>query len=192
MSLRIVIPVRAPERGKSRLAPALSGAERAALNRRFFDHVLGVALQVAPGRCHVISRSPEMLARAEAAGAHPMVEWSEGLNPALEQAAAQLGGDASILSLSTDLPLLGEDDLQAMIAAGRCGPVVAAPDLAGTGTNALLLARPGLIPYRYGPKSLAAHRAEADRRALAFRALALPGLARDIDTPADLLTLRAA
>jgi 2-phospho-L-lactate guanylyltransferase len=192
VTVRIVIPVKAPERGKARLAEALSASARAALNLRFFDHVLGLALRVAPGRCHVVSRSPDMLARAATAGAHAIVEWGEGLNPALEQAARQLGGEAPILTLSTDLPLLEESDLAALIAASRRWPVVAASDLAGAGTNALVLGRPGLISYRYGAASLAAHRREAEQAGLSFHSLFARGLATDIDTPADLSALRAA
>ena len=59
-------------------------------------------------------------------------------------------------------------------------------DRTGTGTNALLLARPGLIPYRFGEGSLAAHRAAAEANGLRFAICERAGLATDIDQPEDL------
>ena len=67
--------------------------------------------------------------------------------------------------------------------------VVAAPDRAGTGTNALLLARPGLIAYAFGEGSLAAHRAAAAASGLRFALCERAGLATDIDRPEDLALL---
>jgi 2-phospho-L-lactate guanylyltransferase len=187
---RIVIPARAPELGKTRLAATLDAGQRVALGLRLFDHVLDLAIAaVGPEAVHVISRSGALLNRAEARGAHIISETAKGLNPALEQAAAQLGraGSGPILSLSVDLPLLGADDLAALLAAP--GDVVCATDALREGTNALLQRSPGLIPYRYGPGSLAAHRAEAEARGLAFSVIERPGLAHDLDTPADLAGL---
>jgi 2-phospho-L-lactate guanylyltransferase len=185
---RIVIPARAPQLGKSRLADALAPTEREALAMRLFQHVVGTAMAARPGTAvHVVSSSPELLARAEALGANGLAEQGEGLNEALEQASRALGGEDPILTLSIDLPLLEAADVAAMLA--QEADVACATDEAGEGTNALLLRRPGLIPYAYGPGSLAAHRAAAAARGLSFAEVRRPGLARDLDLPADLALL---
>lgn len=183
MSLRIVIPVRPLGQGKTRLSPILSSPARAELARAMFAHVLGVARQLAP--VHVISRDADVLALAQ----HPLRELGEGLNPALEQAARELGGDRPVLALSADLPLLSAQDLAAMVALLDEADVIAAPDRAGRGTNALLLARPGLIAYRFGPDSLSAHRGAATAAGLRFTCCERPGLASDVDRPEDLALL---
>jgi len=187
---RILLPVRPFAEGKTRLAAALSVAEREALNRRFFEHVLGVASRV--GDCHVISRSEVVLEAARAVGAQAIVEAGDGLNDALAQASAIVAAlaDTPVMALSCDLPFLTVDDLAALIAAGEDSDVVAACDTEGRGTNALLLRRPGLIPYRYGMDSIAAHRAEAAQAGLRFTVVARPGLGEDIDTPDQLAAMR--
>ncbi|PKP97049.1 MAG: 2-phospho-L-lactate guanylyltransferase [Alphaproteobacteria bacterium HGW-Alphaproteobacteria-13] len=185
MTPRIIIAARPFEEGKARLSAALSPAARARLNRRLFDHVLAAA---GPERCIVVSRSAALLDRARAAGATGLAETGTELNAALTEAAAA-AGEGPLLALSTDLPLLTPADIAAMIEAGASADIVAAPDASGTGTNALLMARPGLIPYRYGPGSFTAHQDAARRAGLHFARIDRPGLAQDIDTPADLARL---
>lgn len=191
MTPRIIIPVRPFAEGKTRLATALSAAEREALNRRFFEHVLGVARQVSD--CHVISRSDAVLEAARAAGAQAIEETGDDLNGALAQASAVVGAlaDAPVMALSCDLPFVTVEDLIALIVAGSESDVVAACDTEGRGTNALLQRRPGLIPYRYGADSIAAHRGEAERAGLRFAVITRPGLGEDIDTPDQLAAMRA-
>ena len=66
------------------------------------------------------------------------------------------------------------------------GGVAIAPDRAGTGTNGLALRPPDAIPMRFGVGSLAAHVAEAEAAAVPIAEVHRPGLAFDLDTPADL------
>lgn len=142
-------------------------------------------------RCLVVSRSPEILQSAQDAGATAIREEGFDLNAALHQAALQSPGAEPVLTLSCDLPYLTREDLIAMLNAGRSHEIVAATDREGRGTNALLLRSPGLIPYRYGPDSLAAHAAEARDRGMTFAPFTSPGLARDIDTPSHLAEFRS-
>jgi 2-phospho-L-lactate guanylyltransferase len=60
------------------------------------------------------------------------------------------------------------------------------PDRAGSGTNALLLAPPDAIAFRFGRDSRGAH-AELARRAAAVYLEVGGPLALDLDTPEDLL-----
>lgn len=189
MTVRIIIAVRPVDDGKSRLAAALSPAQRTALNLRLFNHVLTVATASLPAaQCLVISRSADLLRRAANVGAQPVREEASSLNGALEQAAAVATADgaSAILSLSTDLPMLDINDVRAMLDAVPRGGIAIAPDEGGSGTNALLLSPPALIPYRYGPGSFSAHSAAAHAAGITPVIVRRPGLAIDIDTPADL------
>lgn len=71
------------------------------------------------------------------------------------------------------------------------GGGVIAPDHAGRGTNALLLARPGLIRYCFGDNSCAAHQVAAVRASLSVTLVHRSGLARDMDNDCDLEWLAA-
>jgi 2-phospho-L-lactate guanylyltransferase len=190
MTLRIIIPVRPPSEGKTRLAPALKPPARAVLAEAMFRHVLGVAVAVVPAcDCLVISRSEMVRGIATGAGAIAMRETGFRLNDALTEAAGSLPANSPVLALFADLPLLEAADIAAMTAALGEADVVAACDWAGTGTNALLLRQPGLIPYRFGEDSLSSHRDEASTRGLRLAVVQRAGLSSDLDLPADLALL---
>ena len=75
---------------------------------------------------------------------------------------------------------------------GPPGSVLLVPSRDGTGTNAMLLRPPSAMRPALGPDSRARHLARARRAGLTALTRELPGLALDIDTPADLLALMAA
>lgn len=192
MTCQIVIPIRPPEEGKSRLASMLDPLARAALVEDMFCHVLGVAVAAVPAaQIYVVSRSPLLLNHAEQCGARPVREESSGLNPALEQVATLCDSKLPILTLSADLPLLAPVDIAAMLEALDQTDVVAAADYAGRGTNALLLRKPRLIAYAFGPNSLVRHHAATEAASLRFIAISRHGLAFDVDLPADLSLINA-
>ncbi len=190
--MRILIAVRPVDEGKSRLAPGLSPDERQALNLRLFDHVCEVSLSFLPAdRIFVVSRSQALLGRSQARGMQVVVETGWDLNAALEEGAAATGiSRGGLMTLATDLPGLTRDDLIAMEDASHRADVVIAPDHMGQGTNALLMVQPGLIPFRYGAGSLAAHISEIQRAGLSHALVERPGLAQDLDTPEDFTGLR--
>jgi len=180
---RILIPIRAFATGKTRLGAIMTPTERAVLVQAMFRYVVATAQQVAA--THILSRDPAVLALAD----RPLIERASGLNPALEQASVELGGTEPIMILHADLPLVTTEDLHAMLAMLDRADVVAAPDRRGKGTNALLLARPGLLPYAFGADSLTAYRATAERQGLRIALCSRPGLEHDLDTPEDLRLL---
>jgi 2-phospho-L-lactate guanylyltransferase len=63
--------------------------------------------------------------------------------------------------------------------------VVIAPCRHGTGTNALLLRPPGLIPFSFGPDSLSAHCAAARAAGVEPIIYRDERVAFDLDTPED-------
>ena len=64
-------------------------------------------------------------------------------------------------------------------------------DRHATGTNALGLRPPSIIPFAFGPGSREAHRAAADVAGATYLELDGP-LGLDLDTPEDLLLVEAA
>lgn len=121
-----------------------------------------------------------------------LADPGQGLNAALTSArnAALTAGVSRILFLSADLPHVSADEIMALIDVPT-DIIAIAPDGAGTGTNALSLPLPGARNFspNYGEASLAAHRAETVRLGLKLSLIERPGLAFDVDQPADLAGL---
>ena len=196
-----LIPAKPYAESKSRLAPILSPQQRVTLSRWLLRRTLRLA-RAAVGQVLVVSRDRALLAQARAEGAWGLAEIRSGLNPALTQAAgfAVARGADAILVLPADLPCLTREDLAALLALGgievntppRAGTrpaptavLVIAPCRHGTGTNALLLRPPDLVPFSFGPDSFAAHCAAARAAGLEPRLCRRQGLAFDLDTPED-------
>ncbi|HET8587888.1 MAG TPA: 2-phospho-L-lactate guanylyltransferase [Candidatus Limnocylindria bacterium] len=187
MSIRIIVPHRGLAASKTRLAPVLDAREREALAERLLRRVLGVVVPVAP--VVVITPSEELRALVEAAGATLEVQHGMGLNAGLEQARARAihEGTATLAVLHGDLPNLEPDDVRALIDAVPAGTGVAiAPDRRGTGTNGLAMQPPDAIGFHFGVGSFALHRAAAEAQRISLVVVDRPGLAFDLDTPADL------
>jgi 2-phospho-L-lactate guanylyltransferase len=185
---RIIVPHRGLAAAKTRLAPVLDHDERIALARTLLVRVLEVAHQ-AGDDVVVISPAAELEPIVVEAGARLAVQRGMGLNAGLDQArdAAEGDGLERLVVLHGDLPNLAVDDVAALMDAAADGPaVVIAPDRLGTGTNGLALSPPGIIGFRFGAGSFAAHRAEALTAGVDPAVVVRPGLAFDLDTPEDL------
>lgn len=186
MTIAIVIPVKPFAAAKTRLASAMGTDERAALARSCFDHVLAAARAAqGPFRVEVHSACPEVLALA---GPDGVPEQGEGLNGVLEAARrrSRERGDAAMIALFADLPLLTATDVEKLAAATLHHGLALAPDRAGTGTNALGLGAEVEMPFLFGPGSRAAFAKAAAARGLPVALVETPGLACDVDAPADL------
>lgn len=183
-----LLAVRPPQEAKTRLAPALSPAERADFALLTVRHVIACLTAVLPPeRCIVISRSADIRDLGQAAGARVLVEGGHGQNAALTQGAeyARALGATMLLSISSDLPLLEADDVIAML---EGGPRIA-PDRHGRGTNALCMSPPLAFPYLHGADSLFAHESAARAAGMPLLRIVRRGLAHDVDTPEDLVPL---
>ena len=198
-----VVPLRGGAAGKTRMAGLLAAGPRADLVAALARHVIGTLLQVREvGRVLVVTADTDFAgahvvphALPEAARVEVVTETGAGLSAAVAQGetrARELGA-RRLLVLLADLPLVGPDDVRALLAA-RAG-VALAPDRSGTGTNALVLDVVGggdetaRFRYRYGPGSRAAHLLEAARLGLTVAHVRRPGTAEDLDTPEDWLAL---
>ncbi len=194
-----LIPVRSLTGGKTRLAGALDGAERAGLIGEMLGGVVSAAIASRMiGRIIVVSPDDDVLSLAghlapdlitlRQAGDRP------GLIPALDQGRAFAidGGAAAMLILFGDLPLLSADDVRTM--ATSAASVVISPDRHGEGTNGLRLRfdsgtgrdDASRFVFRFGQGSFRKHLAEADRLGLTAATVVTAGTSLDVDTPADL------
>ena len=185
-----LVPVSDLAQAKQRLAPVLSGAERAGLARAMLIDVLA-AFARARGvdRVHVVARDPEVLeiARAHGAALIPEAE-NRGHNEAIAMAAAHLDGHGvtAILAVPADVPMVQPGELEALVRP-VLGPLVRlAPARDGDGSNGLLLCPPQVIATHYGPGSAARHRRAANDAGVPCEDLHLPGIGLDLDTPKDL------
>jgi 2-phospho-L-lactate guanylyltransferase len=190
VATRIIVPHRGLEAAKTRLAPSLDPEERVMLASQLLQRVLKVSRELSDD-VEVISPSRPLAEIVEAAGARLAVQRGMGLNEGLDQARSQalFDGIDTLVVLHGDLPNLTATDIETLVGAlpSDGGPGVAiAPDRAGTGTNALALRPPGVIPFRFGTGSFAAHAAEVERAGVSCVAVNRGGLAFDLDTPDDL------
>jgi 2-phospho-L-lactate guanylyltransferase len=186
--IRIIVPHRGLEAAKTRLAPVLDPQERVELARTLLERVLGVA-RTALDDVVVISPAASLAPIVEEAGARLVVQRGLGLNEGLQQAReeALADGVGLLAVLHGDLPNLTAADVRALIEAvpGVRG-VAIAPDRAGSGTNGLAMRPPDAVAFRFGTGSFELHRADAAERAVPVALVERPGLAFDLDTPADL------
>jgi 2-phospho-L-lactate/phosphoenolpyruvate guanylyltransferase len=186
----VILPIKNFGDAKQRLTEALDPAPRRALVEAMFSDVL-----VALGRCTriagliVVSGDHVAQRIAEGYGATVVEDEHTGHNEAaalgIEYAVEH--GAERVLLIPGDCPLLDPTELDDLI--DQRVPhrsVLIVPDRHGTGTNALLLSPPDTIQPAFGPGSRERHEALARQAGAEARTVAVPSLAMDIDTYADL------
>ncbi len=192
MKLWLLLPVKPLDEAKSRLAATLSPQARSELVERLLARTIRLAQRTQRfAQIAVISRDEDVLASTMQLGAMPLAEAGADLNAALDQgcAAAQAGGADLLLILPTDLPILEESDLEAVVALAQAGADVVMAASRDGGTNALLLRLPPAFAFAFGPNSFAAHHRAARAAGCQVAVYASPTLAFDLDWPADLTQL---
>ena len=157
---------------------------------QLLQRVLRVAREVSDDVV-VISPSRSLAEIVEPSGARLVVQRGMGLNEGLEQARfdALVDDIETLIVLHGDLPNVQAGDIQLLAGAlpeGDAPAVAIAPDRAGTGTNGLVLRPPGVIRFRFGAGSFAAHLEEVEHAGVPLVAVNRAGLAFDLDTPEDL------
>jgi len=187
ISWSVLIPVKVLSEAKSRLA-GLAGPRRGELALAVAcDTVTAVLKTDQAARAIVITDDPVAASTLRELGAQVIPdEPRDGLNAALRHGAAvaaQYWPDNGTAALSADLPALRPAELaRALNAAARC-PNAFVADAGGDGTT-LYTAAPG-VAFRpaFGLASRARHGAGG---AIELGLTDVPGLRRDVDTPADL------
>ena len=192
----VVVLIKDFDSAKERLRPALGAKSRRALARR--NAKLAVDAARAGDKVLVVAGGDEVAEMAASWGAAVLREpREEGQNKAAERGIKRAldGGAEAVLLLSSDLPLVTEDAVRAMLSmAGRLAPpvVVAAPAIGRGGTNALYLRPPDAIAMHFGDESLAKFREDAKDRGVHYAVHQSDAMALDIDEPEDLARLSRA
>ncbi|HYG84975.1 MAG TPA: 2-phospho-L-lactate guanylyltransferase [Azospirillum sp.] len=184
-----LVPVRSLEDGKRRLSPFLAPEERAALVRSMLEDGLD-----ALHRCAAVDTVAVVTGDAAAAevaaeyGAVLLPEAPEaGLNRSLEGARAWLLSSyprAHVLMLPADLPGVTPAELETTVLAADADVVLARST--DGGTNAMFLRPIASLPFGFGLDSCQRHREAAVTAGRSVQVVDSPGLALDIDHPADL------
>jgi 2-phospho-L-lactate/phosphoenolpyruvate guanylyltransferase len=187
----VLVPLRSPGRGKTRLAPRLSPAARASLAGAMLADVAAALAAAAIDEVVVVAGGPAAAAAAAALGLDALVDPPDtaSLDGALRAAVGRLGPRPELLVVAADLPRLTAADLTAIRAADAA--VVVAPTVDG-GTGVLVRRPADVVPTRYGPGSAAHHLTLARRAGVPAATVVRVGAAYDVDTVADLTALRDA
>ena len=93
------------------------------------------------------------------------------------------------LVIPGDIPLIQSWELEKILQAAPEDGTVLVPAADGRGTNAAFRRPAGLFPLRFGNDSFKPHLAAARVTGKPVEVLSLPGIALDVDSPADLRRL---
>ena len=183
----VLMPVKVLAQAKSRLA-GLAGPRRAELALALAcDTATAVLAGEAAARVIVIT--DDQAARAALAGLGALVvpdEPRDGLNAALRHGAAFAGArwpGCGTAALSADLPALRPAEIGRALRAASAWPTAFVADAARDGTTLYTAAPGAAFRPAFGPASRARHAAGG---AAELDLEGVPGLRRDVDTPADL------
>lgn len=185
--MRAIVPQKRLILAKGRLAGVLAPRQRAGLGLALLRRVCATLRAVRDVEdVTVMTSDPDVRIRAAGWGVRAVPDPAAGLNAALAQTLVPLSGwSHGILVIAGDLPFLQPADVVALLRAVPLRGLGLAPSKDGLGTNALVLPPGVLIRPAFGRGSLAAHRGQAVTLGLTASEVARPGLAFDLDTPAD-------
>lgn len=188
MTPHVLLPLRSSPAGLTRLAGTLSAPDR---NRLAAAMLADVVATLRAAGLHDLTALTAGGAAAESArelGLEVRPDaGARGLDAAVADAVAGIGGDEPVAVVMPDLPCLTICDVSALLRAAE--PVVVAPT--GDGGTGALLRRPArVIPTAYGPDSATRHVRLAHRAGVGAALVRAPGLSRDVDTVDDLESLR--
>lgn len=182
-----ILPVKALDKAKRRLAEHFSEEGRAEIARALLEDSLRLCRESSFLTWWVTSDDDEALTRADAYGFHTVKDQTGTLNGALQQAVVETkaAGAQSVIMIPADIPLAYSGDLRDILDTGSTSDVVVVPSARDSGTNGLYLRPPDILTPHFGEMSLKAHLSLAERLGFRCSILVLPRLALDIDTLDD-------
>lgn len=189
-----VVPVKQSAGAKQRLAAALTPAQRQALAACMLEDVLD-ALAGVPELAGllVVTIDPFATDLARRHGARVITDGAADGHTGAVTAAARLlaaQGCAGMLAVPGDIPAASAAEISDVLAAHGPAPsftIVPAHD--DLGSNAVLCSPPDAVTLRFGDNSFLPHLDTARRCGIKPVVLRRPGIAMDIDHPADLAAL---
>lgn len=194
MDIAVVVPVRAFDLGKTRLAEIFSPSERELVARTMAEtvvHPRGDADWL------VVCDDDRIASWATGRGARPIRVSPVGLNASLDSARPTILSSTAarrIVIAHADLPLADRlvDVVRAATAVIDDDTVLIAPDHRRDGSNVVALPRHLFErwEFRYGPDSFDSHCAVARSLGVGVEVLDDPRLSTDVDTVDDLDRVR--
>jgi 2-phospho-L-lactate guanylyltransferase len=196
MKIWAAVPVKDFTGAKQRLGAMLTPAQREILAATMLEDVLA-ALAGAQLLAGILINTvePRAAALAERYGAQVVTDGArDGHTGAVLGMARALAAEGhAMLTLPGDIPRVTPAEIDTVVSSCLSSPsftIVPAHD--ELGSNAVLCAPPGAVPLRFGDDSYFPHLASARRCNIEPTIVRLPGIALDIDHPADLrMFLRA-
>jgi 2-phospho-L-lactate/phosphoenolpyruvate guanylyltransferase len=191
----ILIPVKNLSNAKQRLAAVLDQASRTELAQAMLHDVVDAVISSnRPTACALVTSDPFAMELAHQYDCEIILDPANpGETGAIEMAThvcVKRGVDFTLV-IPADIPLIQGSELDEMMAhAPREGSVLV-PAADGRGTNAALRRPANLFPLKFGNDSFQPHLAAADATGKPRVVLHFPGIALDIDAPADLQELAA-
>jgi 2-phospho-L-lactate guanylyltransferase len=176
----IVVPFRGGD-GKQRLSGLGLEGHRAVALAMLADVL---AATTAVGRTVLVTADEEARRIGARAGAEVVGDPGGGQGAAVASALGVLPADA-VLIVNADLPCVVPYDLRSLLAATPRGGIALVPSADGR-TNALSLPAPELFEPLYGARSAERFQRAAEELGVEVVVTAIPNLADDVDTPADL------
>jgi 2-phospho-L-lactate guanylyltransferase len=186
-----VVPVKELDGAKQRLAGLLSPAERRALIEVMVGEVLG-AVAGARGLAGimVVTLDPQVTALAARLGARVVTDGARDGHTGSVMSGRQLlvrEGRGGMITVPGDIPATTSAEIDAVLAAHLKAPsFTIAPAHDDLGSNAVVCSPPDAVPLRFGENSYFPHLAAARRCGIEPTIVRLPGIAMDIDHPADI------
>jgi len=188
----ILVPIKNLKQAKQRLASVLEQRERTELAQAMLQDV-AEALVAWPERPEVgiVSCDSFALSLACKYGFEVIADHrNTGETDAIELATRVCESRGlDTLVIPADIPLIQPWELRAIYDAAPEVGTVLVPAGDGRGTNAALRRPAALFPLRFGNDSYKPHLAAAQATAKPCIVLSLPGIAVDVDNPADLRQL---
>ena len=184
----VLLPVKCFRNAKQRLSSALDDRRRTGLARAMLQDVLTMISRArTPDRVVVFTADDEVIQMTKPFGFDVVLERSvDGHSAAVNQMVEELAGACSeILSIAADLPRLQPSEIDFALSAAS-EPITLIPSRDWTGTNGVVFIPPARIALEYGEGSFRRHLSKAAAAGLRSDVMDLPGVAFDIDTPADL------
>jgi 2-phospho-L-lactate/phosphoenolpyruvate guanylyltransferase len=192
----ILIPVKSLANAKQRLASVLDQPTRTKLAQAMlFDVLETLGTWASRPEVSIVTSDPfaiDLARRFEFQIISDIANRSE--TDAIEMATrfCESRGVTSTLVIPGDIPLIRVQELEQILAAAPEEGSVLAPAADGRGTNAAWRRPAGLFPLRFRNDSFKPHLAAARATQKPCVILSLPGIALDVDNPADLRQLAEA